>query len=334
MAASAERPRRAAGPADPEPRQKKPARAASAPKQTPKQTQTPAPAAQAEDSVDRLLADWARVRPDLELAPVAIIARFNRLNRTINAELETTFGEYGLNAAEFYSLVTLVRLDDPDGVSQRRLMRALNLSSGTVSTRVDRLAERGLVTRDVDPADRRNSRVALTAEGLALFERATPAHIATENRILAGLDPEQRTQLVELLRTLLVSLEGTSSEPTFPRLGFTLAPAHVTMAIRRAAGLPETVGLIVRAVEPGSRAEQAGVLVGDVLTHAGRKPLRSIAGLYAAVANAIETGELTLGVLRGESTPVTLRLDPRPRPGDQAQPGNVSPSPRAREHQL
>jgi S1-C subfamily serine protease len=106
------------------------------------------------------------------------------------------------------------------------------------------------------------------------------------------------------------------------------------MAIRRAAGLPETVGLIVRAVEPGSRAEHAGAMVGDVLTHAGRKPLRSIASLYAAVTNAIETGTLTLGALRGENTPVTLRLDPRPRDGDQPQPGNTSPSPQAREHQL
>lgn len=293
----------------------------------------PARGESAEDSVDRLLASWSRTRPDLDMSSVGVIARLTRLTRTINAELETTFNEYGLNAAEFYCLVTLRRLDEPDGVSQRRLMRALNLSSGTVSTRVDRLAERGLVTRDVDPADRRNSLVALTPEGLALFDRVAPAHLDTQNRILAGLDPAQRDHLAELLRTLLSSLEGTSPEPAFPRLGFTLAPAHITMAVRRAAGLPQTVGLIVRAVEPGSRAEQAGALVGDVLTHAGGRRLRSIAGLYAAVNDAIRTGRLTLGVLRGEKTPVTLRLDPRPRPDDQPPPGNTAPPPH-REHQL
>lgn len=297
----------------------------------------PEPSARAEaadDSVDRLLASWKETRPDLDLSPVAVVARVSRLNRTFDAELETTFSEYGLNAAEFYSLVTLRRIGEPDGVSQRRLMRALNLSSGTISTRVDRLAERGLVTREVDPADRRNSRVALTPEGIALFERVTPAHIATENRLLAGLDPAQREQLVDLLRTLLVSLEGASPDPTFPRLGFTVAPAHVTMAIRRAAGLPETVGLIVRAVEPGSRAEQAGALVGDVLTAAGERPLRSIASLYAAVNNATEAGVLTLGALRGEKTPATLRLDVAARPGDQPLPSNMAPPPRAQEHQL
>ena len=289
---------------------------------------------EAEDSVDRLLASWSRARPDLDLGPVSVIARLTRLTRTINAELEATFNEHGLNGAEFYSLVTLRRLDEPEGVSQRRLMRALNLSSGTISTRVDRLVERGLVTREVDPVDRRNSRVALTAAGLALFEAVTPAHIGTENRLLAGLDPAQRDQLVGLLRALLVSLEGTSPEPTFPRLGFTLSPAHVTMSIRRAAGLPETVGLIVRAVEPGSRAEDAGARIGDVLTHADGRQLRSIASLYAAVNNATKTGVLKLVVLRGEKTPVTLRLDPRPREGDQPPPGNNAPPPRAQEHQL
>lgn len=294
----------------------------------------PMPGERAEDSVDRLLASWGKTRPDLDLSPVAVVARLNRLTRTINAELETTFSEHGLNAAEFYSLVTLRRLDEPEGVSQRRLMRALNLSSGTISTRVDRLVERGLVTRVVDPTDRRNSLVALTPEGIALFERVTPAHITTENRLLAGLAPAQRDQLVDLLRTLLVSLEGTSPEPTFPRLGFTLAPAHVTMAIRRAAGLPETVGLIVRAVEPDSRAERAGATVGDVLTHAGRRQLRSIAGIYAAVNHATKTGVLTLQALRGEKTAVTLRLELAFHPGDQPPPGNTTPSPRTREHQL
>lgn len=286
------------------------------------------------DSVDRLLAGWGKARPDLDLSPVAVIARLSRLTRTIDAELEATFHEYGLNAAEFYTLVTLRRLGRPDGVSQRELMRELNLSSGTVSTRVDHLVERGLVTRDVDPSDRRNSLVALTRQGLDLFERVTPAHVTTENRLLAGLDSQQRDQLVELLRTLLVSLEGTSPHATFPRLGFTLAPAHITMATRRAAGLPETVGLLVRGVEPASRAEEAGATVGDVLTHAEEQPLRTIANLYAATNTATKAEHLNLRAIRGEKTVVTLLIDLRPRPQDQPPPGNAAPPHRTPKHEV
>lgn len=286
------------------------------------------------DSVDRLLSSWGKARPDLDLSPVAVIARLARLRRMIDAELETTFAEHGLNGAEFTTLVTLRRLDQPEGVSQRQLMRELNLSSGTVSTHVERLAQRGLVTRTVDPTDRRNSLVALTPQGLALFERVTPAHIATENRLLAGIDPAQRDQLVDLLRTLLVSLEGTSPEPTFPRLGLTLAPAHITMSTRRAVGLPETLGLLVRAIEPESRAEQSGIATGDVLTRADQHDLRSIASLYAAVNDATRTGSLTLHAIRGEHTPIKVTLDLKPRADDEPTPGNTAPPHRTPNHQL
>jgi DNA-binding MarR family transcriptional regulator len=80
-------------------------------------------------------------------------------------ELEATFAEHGLNGPDFAALVTLRRLDEPGGVSQRRLMRELNLTSGTVSVRVERLAQRGLVTSSEDPRDRRNTLVALTPAG-------------------------------------------------------------------------------------------------------------------------------------------------------------------------
>jgi DNA-binding MarR family transcriptional regulator len=288
------------------------------------------------DSVDRLLAGWSKARPDLDFSPVAVVARLSRLSRAIDAELEATFAEHGLNAAEFYALVTLRRLDQPDGVSQRRLMRELNLSSGTVSTRVEGLVERGLVTRAVDPSDRRNSLVALTPAGLALFERVTPAHVNTENRLLAGLDPGQRDQLVELLRTLLVSLEGVGASPdaTFPSLGLEVSPAHVTMHARRVVGLPETVGLLVRGVEPASRAEEAGALVGDVLTGADHHPLRTIASLYAAINRATGAGVLTLTAVRGENTPVTLAIDLRRRADDHPPPGDAAPPRGSRDHKL
>src|SRR5215469_15710855 len=91
------------------------------------------PPAGPQDSVDRLLAGWARSRPGLDLSPVAVIARLDRLRRIMDSELEATFAEYGLNGPDFAALVTLRRLDEPGGVSQRHLMRELNLTSGTVS---------------------------------------------------------------------------------------------------------------------------------------------------------------------------------------------------------
>lgn len=295
---------------------------------------SPQPNAGPRDSVDRLLASWDATRPDLALSPVAVIARLDRLRRIIDAELAATFAEYGLDAPDFTALVTLRRLDQPGGVTQRQLMRELNLSSGTVSVRVERLAERGLVSRATDPVDRRNSLISLTEAGHALFEAVTPAHIATEDRLLSALSEQQRGELVGLLRTLLLSFEGSADEGPFPRLGLTLAPAHHTIDARRAVGLPDLTGLLVRHVLPGSRAEHADIRQGDVLVRAARSELRSITALYAAISDALPAGTLTVELVRGEKTILQAAVDLRRQPGDDLPPGNTAPPAGATAHTL
>lgn len=292
------------------------------------------PAIGPRDSVDRLLAGWAATRPDLDLSPVAVIARLDRLRRIIDAELAATFAEYGIDGPDFAALVTLRRLDQPGGVTQRQLMRELNLSSGTVSTRVERLAGRGLVTRATDPVDRRNSLITLTKEGRALFESVTPAHIATENRLLSALSEQQCGDLVGLLRNLLVSFEGSVSEGPFPRLGLVLAPAHRTLDARRAVGLHGPVGLLVRDVLPGCRADRAGLRQGDVLVRAAGSELRSITTLYAAISGALPAGTLLIGIVRGENTSLEVAIDLHPQPGDDLPPGNTAPSASTVAHTL
>lgn len=294
----------------------------------------PQPDAGPRDSVDRLLASWAATRPDLDLSPVAVIARLSRLRRIIDAELAATFAEHGLDGPDFAALVTLRRLDQPGGVTQRQLMRELNLSSGTVSVRVERLADRGLVSRATDPTDRRNSLIRLTEAGHALFDTVTPAHIATENRLLSALSEQQRGELVCLLRTLLVSFEGSAGEGTFPRLGLTLAPAHSTLEARRAVGLPGLAGLLVRDVLRSSRAEHAGIRPGDILVRAAGIELRAITTLYAAVNDAIAAGTLPVEIVRGEKARLELAIDLHPQPGDDLPPGNTAPSAATATHTL
>ncbi len=75
---------------------------------------------------------------DLDVAPVAVVARLARLRGHLETELERTFRAHGLSAATFAVLVTLARLGD-ERVSQRRLMDELGLTSGTISVRMDRL---------------------------------------------------------------------------------------------------------------------------------------------------------------------------------------------------
>jgi DNA-binding MarR family transcriptional regulator len=284
------------------------------------------------DSVDALLQSWAERRPDLDFRPAGVITRLARVRAHLDAELEEVFAESGLTGPSFAALVTLARITGEHGVSQRRLADELGLTPGTVSVRVDRLVEQGLAHRTPDPDSQRNTLVALTSQGRALFERAAPAHLDNEQRLLAALTEPEQQLLADLLRKLLAEFEGSRPAAAGEsRLGLVVTPAHVTMRMRSAVGLPPAPGLLVRSIEPGLPAEQAGILPGDVLTCAGGRDLRSGASLYAALRDSTDSS-LTFVVLRGSQTfQTTLTLQPGAAASHAAASGRSSGRP---EHTL
>jgi DNA-binding MarR family transcriptional regulator len=263
------------------------------------------------DGTDRVLHQWARVRPDLDVSSVGVISRLARLRAIIDEEQEAVFAEHGISNPTFTTLVTLVRINQPGGISQRRLADEMALTPGTVSARVDRLVADGLVVRSPDPADRRGSLVTLTGRGRDLFEAVVPAHLANQVRLLGSLTADEQATLAGLLRKLLVAFEGSAELENLPvRLGLTLAPVHVALAMQRAVGLPERPGLLVRAAEEGSPAAAAGLAEGDILTEGGGAPLRSVSALYSAISDALAAGVLELRVRRGlKERSVSVLLD-------------------------
>ncbi len=83
------------------------------------------------------------------------------------------------------------------------------------------------------------------------------------------------------------------------RLGVGVAPPRVARRLRRAVGLPERDGVLVRAVEEGSAAERAGIERGDLIVAAADRQIERIDTLYEAIDAARAEGKLTLTVLRG-----------------------------------
>ncbi|MEU4212413.1 MarR family transcriptional regulator [Streptomyces sp. NPDC026206] len=161
------------------------------------------------DHVDHVLDQWAERRPDLDVSPMAVIGRLQRLSLLITAELRRTFSAHDLDSASFDVLATLRRSDPPHRLTPVELMRSAMVTSGAITQRLDRLEARGLVTRTPSESDGRSVHVSLTDEGRSLIDRALPDHIATENRLLAALGTTQRDDIADALRDLLESLGDT-----------------------------------------------------------------------------------------------------------------------------
>jgi serine protease Do len=84
-----------------------------------------------------------------------------------------------------------------------------------------------------------------------------------------------------------------------PRLGVAIAPARAARRMRRAVGLPERAGLLVRAVEDDSPAAGAGIEPGDLLAAANSVELDSVDTLYGLLDAVAGGGSLELTVVRG-----------------------------------
>lgn len=151
------------------------------------------------DHVDRILAQWARERPDLDTSPMGIIGRLHRIAAALHQELRPVFAEEGLRDGDFDILATLRRSGHPFELTPGTLGATTMVSSGTVTKRVDRLAARGLVTRSADVRDGRVSRVALTEAGVEVVDRLVEKHVANEERLLAGFSELERARLTHLL---------------------------------------------------------------------------------------------------------------------------------------
>ena len=251
------------------------------------------------DYVGRLIEAWQAERPDLTVDPVAIIYRIQRLAARLGPEVEKTFKSSGVTGADFAVLAHLRRAGQPYQVSQRELQEALGLTSGTMSVRIDRLADSGLIRRETDRADARAVVITLTAEGAEKFDLLAPRHRDNEAALVSSLDRDEQATLARLLHALLVEFEAPLACPG-RELGLTVASARVSLERRRAVGLPDTHGLLVEDVAPGSAGDRAGIQRGDLLISSGTSEISSLTGLAAAITNG--RGEVPLTVLRGGAT--------------------------------
>lgn len=156
------------------------------------------------DEVDQVVAAWERERGDLELEPMHIWSRIDRLAGILAGHRKRAFSAHGIEGWEFDVLAALRRAGSPYRLSPGQLLRETHVTSGTMTNRVDRLVARGAVTRIPDPDDGRGMLVTLTPEGLELVDAALVSLVLLEEALLAEWDPADRAEMTDYLRRLLL----------------------------------------------------------------------------------------------------------------------------------
>jgi DNA-binding MarR family transcriptional regulator len=160
------------------------------------------------DHVDWLVSQVRQERPDLDAGLVELIGRITRVNHHIDAEIAKSIERYDLRVGELTLLIALRRAGEPFQLTPTELYRAMMVTSGGATRRIDQLESRGLVQRTPHPHDRRASLIGLTPEGRRLVDEAWAHHLKRNRELFDALKPEERRTLADMLRRVLLSIEG------------------------------------------------------------------------------------------------------------------------------
>ena len=160
------------------------------------------------DSVDFCISDiatkYAAIDPEVE----GVVDRVAAINKQIARAFEDTLAGHGINHGEYKLLLRLATRTDDNRMSAGELSRSLMLSSGAMTNRLDQLEKAELIRRLPDPRDRRGVHVELTAKGKTIIDDAVTEQAAKEIDVLSALSPRELTNLNQLLRKVLTSLEA------------------------------------------------------------------------------------------------------------------------------
>jgi DNA-binding MarR family transcriptional regulator len=112
-----------------------------------------------------------------------VLALHRTTHHTLHALSAALAGE-NLNAAEINALANLAA---GGTLNVRQLGERTGTRASTLTGVLDRLADRGYLTRELDPSDRRSFRLPLTEAGQAVAARVLAAVADLEREAMAGL---------------------------------------------------------------------------------------------------------------------------------------------------
>ncbi len=147
----------------------------------------------------------------IDPASLDLVGLIAFLSRHIQHHVKRLLSPFELDTSTFETLAVLYRLGAPYEMSPTELRHAVVLTSGAMTSCIDRLEKRGWVERVQDPNDRRSIRVRLTPDGHAFTDDVIKARLKEGKAMVGRLTKTQQTQLTDLLRRLLETTDTTTA---------------------------------------------------------------------------------------------------------------------------
>ena len=162
------------------------------------------------EDVRRVVATFVAVGADESVQRV--ITAVHRLSRRLTRWYDHQLADLQITAGEWSVLEQLARSPAGAPLTPSQLAQVANVAPSSMTHRLDRMVERGLISRTADPGNRTRVLVALTDAGYSLYAQAIRDANLVESDVLASLSEAQVHALAELLETVITGLDEAALE--------------------------------------------------------------------------------------------------------------------------
>lgn len=166
--------------------------------------------ARTRDAIDHHVARWSEYWKDNPVFAPAVEGAITRMQDILSRrkrEVARAFADSEVTLEDYLTLHTLMVQPYPTEATPAQLAEANNVTRAAMTSRLDRLVGSGLVTREIDPIDRRRVMVRPTAAGRDAWDNYVFQAMEREQHIMSALTPRELVQLNNLLRKVILSLE-------------------------------------------------------------------------------------------------------------------------------
>ncbi|MDV3455672.1 MarR family transcriptional regulator [Sphingomonas sp. HF-S4] len=157
------------------------------------------------DPVDQLITLWSAAMPDVDTRGLSVLGRARRVTLKARAAVEPILALQGIDGGGYDVLATLRAEPPPHRLRPTELYRALGISSGGLTARLNKLEAARMIRRPAASDDKRSVFVELSPKGRGLVEAAFRAEMGLQAELMTGLAEKEQW----ILATLLKKLDGT-----------------------------------------------------------------------------------------------------------------------------
>ena len=146
-----------------------------------------------------------------------VVTAVHRLARRLNQWYDRQLADLDITTGEWAVLSELARLPDGEALTPSQLADAANVAPSSMTHRLDRMALRGMISREPDPGNRTRVLVRMSDAGWQLYGSVIRESNVVESDLIAGLTPAQVDELASLLERVIAGLDRPDGQAPVPR---------------------------------------------------------------------------------------------------------------------